>query len=125
MLLPLIPSLIFLPNPLSFGKTGGETILDYFAWGHRLRIYTQVGFCLFDGVLKEVPVLELNLRGALSAKGDELTAYDFEEANGFLKSHWGLFPSERFCIRAAVFRVSKTLSICKHMIWKIGIVLIE
>ncbi|KAL7250672.1 hypothetical protein ACSBR1_012654 [Camellia fascicularis] len=31
-----------LPNPLSFGKTGGETILDYFAWG----IYTQAGFLL-------------------------------------------------------------------------------
>ena len=39
------------------------------------------------------PVLELNLRRAfalpaMSAKGDELTTYDFEDANGFLKSHW-------------------------------------
>ncbi|KAL7219337.1 hypothetical protein ACSBR2_012414 [Camellia fascicularis] len=104
-----------LPNPFSFSKSGGDTILDYFAWGHRLGIYIQAGFCMFnasknkwaDGTefsnqfcvlddLSFVPrpsSVGAEFEGfciAMLRNGDQLIAYDFEDANGFLKSHWVL-----------------------------------
>ncbi|KAL7217845.1 hypothetical protein ACSBR2_011137 [Camellia fascicularis] len=119
-----------LPNPLSFSKSGGDTILDYFAWGHRLGIYTQAGFCMFDAsknkwedgtefssqfcVLDDLSFVPwpsgvgAEFEGfciAMSANGDALIAYDFEDANGFLKSHWVLSelsimfnPRLKFCV---------------------------
>ncbi|THG01485.1 hypothetical protein TEA_010315 [Camellia sinensis var. sinensis] len=119
-----------LPNPLSFSKSGGDTILDYFAWGHRLGIYTQAGFCMFDAsknkwedgtefssqfcVLDDLSFVPCpsgvgaEFEGfciAMSANGDALIAYDFEDANGFLKSHWVLSelsilfnPRLEFCV---------------------------